>query len=136
VRGNDADGKCSEVSDAQRGTHELELDLLQIGVRREPSRLVARVDELFVDDDVELARVSGLDVNRPAPASFNPSLHTEGFGFVVSGGAVMYENSHDRYLVGGNLAQPHAGSLPAAYGKCWFAIQQSSMTSLSGKHRP
>ena len=48
----------------------------------------------------------------------------------------MYDDSHDRYLVGGKLAQAQAGSLPAAYGKCRFPLQQSSMTSLSGKHRP
>lgn len=107
----------------QRRAAALELDLLQVGVRWKSSRLVARVDELFIDDDVELARPARPNVNWPAPASFDPSLHTEGFGFVVSGGAVMYENSHDRYLVGGKLAQPDAGSSPAAYGECQFPLR-------------
>ena len=83
----------------------LELDLLQVGVRWETSRRVARVDELFMDDDVELARLARPNVNGPAPANFNPSLHTEGFGFVASDGAVMYEDSHEHSLVGSNLAQ-------------------------------
>jgi hypothetical protein len=86
----------------------LEPDLLQVGVRRETSRLVARVDELFIDDDVELARLARANLDGPAPASFNPSLHTEGFGFVVSGGTVMYENSHGHCLVCPKLAPPHA----------------------------
>jgi hypothetical protein len=116
----DAQKLCAPARCGNASAAALELDLLQVGVRWETSRLVARVDELFIDDDVELARLSWPNVDRPATASFNPSLHTEGFGFVASDGAVMYEDSHDRYLVGGNLAQPHAGSLPAAYGKCQF----------------
>ena len=68
--------------------------MFQFGVRREPSRLVARVDELFVDDDVELARLALLDFNRPTPVSFKPGLHTEGFRFVASVGAVMNGDNH------------------------------------------
>lgn len=86
----------------------LEPDLLQVGVRRETSRLIARVDELFIDHDVELARLARPNLNRPAPANFDPSLHTEGFGFVASDGAVMDEDSHGHYLVGDSLARPRA----------------------------
>jgi hypothetical protein len=46
----------------------------------------------------------------------------------------MYDNSHDRYLVGGYLAQSDAGSLRAAYGKCQFSSKQFSMSPLSSKH--
>jgi hypothetical protein len=116
----DAQKLCAPARCGNASAAALELDLLQVGVRWETSRPVARVDELFIDDDVELARLARPNVHRPAPASFNPSLHTEGFGFVASDGAVMYEDSHDHCLVGGNLAKPHAGSLPAAYGKCQF----------------
>jgi hypothetical protein len=28
----------------------------------------------------------------------------------------MYKDGHDHFLVGGNLAKPHAGSLPTVYG--------------------
>ena len=68
----------------------IELDLLQFGVRREMSRPVARVDELLIDEDVELSRLARANVNRPAPSGFNPSLHTEGFTLVASGGAIVY----------------------------------------------
>src|ERR1035437_8874461 len=121
-----APARCGNASAAA-----LELDLLQVGVRRETSRPVARVDELFIDDDVELARLARLNVDRPAPASFNPSLHTEGFGFVASDGAVMYEDSHDHCLAGGKLAKPHAGSLTAAYGKSQVFLALRDQAALS-----
>ena len=74
--------------------HESELDLLQVGFPWEAPGLVARVDELVARQDVELARLARLDLDRSAPASLNPSLHTEGFGFVASGGAVANEDRH------------------------------------------
>ena len=82
---------------------QLKDDLLQIGVRREPARRVARIDEFLVDYDVELARLALSHLYRPTPASFNPSLHTEGFGFVASTGAVMNQDRHVRFLVGGTF---------------------------------
>ena len=72
----------------------LERNLLQVCRRGESSGVVARVGELAVDDDIELARLAGLNVHRPAPAGFDPSLHTEGFGLVASGGAVMDQDRH------------------------------------------
>ncbi len=91
------------------------LVFVEFGVRRESSRLRARVDELFVNDDVELAYLALLDVNRPAPASFKPGLRTEGFWFVASMRAIKNPDRHDRCLLRGNLAQPQAGSLSAPH---------------------
>ena len=116
----------------QRRAAASELEFLQVRVRGESSRLVARVDELFADDDVELARLARPNVNRPAPASFDPRLHTEGFGLVASDGAVMYDDSHGRYLAGGRRARTLAGSLPAANGKCQFSIRQSRIRFFRG----
>jgi hypothetical protein len=97
------------------------LDLLQVRVRWESSGLVARVDELLIDNNIELARLAGSNVNWPAAASLDPSLHTEGFRFVVSGRAVMNFDSHDRCLVGGNRAEPQASSLPSRDAKFQFS---------------
>ena len=127
----DAQKLCAPARCGNASAAALELDLLQVGVRWKTPRLVARVDELFIDDDVELARLARLNVDRPAPASFNPSLHTEGFGFVASGSAIMYEDSHDHRLFGRKLAQAHAGSLPAAYGKCQVFLALRDQAALS-----
>ena len=119
---SDTDIAANDMSGGiRRRAAALELDLLQVGLRWETSRLVARVDELFVDDDVELTCLALLDVNRPAPASFKTSLHTEGFRFVASMRAVKNEDRHGRCLVRGNLVQPQRGSLSAAPGRlqCW-----------------
>ena len=69
-------------------------DLFQIRLGREASRLVLRVGQLAIDDDVELARLADLDVDGAAPSRFKPSLHTEDFGFVASGGAVVDNDGH------------------------------------------
>ena len=72
----------------------LELDLLQVAVRRETSRFVAGVDQLPFDHNVKLTDLARLNVNWATPVSLEPSLHTEGFGFVASVGTVMNENRH------------------------------------------
>jgi hypothetical protein len=46
---------------------------------------MARIRDLTVDDDIELAGLARLDVDRPAAAGLDPSLHTEGFGLIASG---------------------------------------------------
>ena len=71
-------------------------DLLQVRFPGKAAGREARVGELAIDDDIELARLAGLDVDRPAAAGFEPSLHTEGFGLVASSSAVMDEYRHDR----------------------------------------
>ena len=84
-----------------RGTSGSRQDLLQILFPGESSGLVARVGEFTVDNHVELARFAGLNVHQPAPARFDPSLHTEGFGLVASGSAVMNVDGHEYCLDGG-----------------------------------
>src|SRR5512146_2059980 len=68
-------------SGGRRRTRALELELLQVRFRGKTSGLVTRIDELFVDNNVELARLPWSNFDRPAAASLDPSLHTEGFGF-------------------------------------------------------
>ena len=67
----------------------------QICLRGKPSGLVARKNNLTVDDDVELAGASGLDIHWTSPVLLKPRLHTEGVGFVVSGGAVIDNDRHN-----------------------------------------
>lgn len=69
-------------------------DAREIGLPRKPPRLVARVHGRTIDDDIELAHLARVELDGPAPATFDPSLHTEGFGFVASGGAVMDDDGH------------------------------------------
>jgi hypothetical protein len=60
--------------------------------------LTFREGNLTVNDDVELPGASGLDGYRTTPTRLKPSLHTEGFGFVVSDSAVKDQNRHiDRF---------------------------------------
>ena len=77
------------------------IDLLQIGFPREASGAITRVDELAVEDDIELAGLARLDRDGLSPASLEPSLHTEGFGFVASRAAVTDQDRHVCRLVGG-----------------------------------
>ena len=70
----------------------------QVGIRRKPSGLKSGVSDLAVNDDVKLAAASGLYVHRSMATRLKPSLHTEGFGFVASGGAVKDENLRDNPL--------------------------------------
>ena len=74
----------------------LELHLLQIGVRREPSRFIPGVGNFTVDNNVKLAGPAGLYVDRSMPVSFDPGLHTEGFGFVASVVTVINCDRHQR----------------------------------------
>ena len=50
--------------------------------------------DLAIDNDVELAGLANLDLDGTAPARFKPSLHTEDFGFVASGSAVVDNDGH------------------------------------------
>lgn len=100
-----ANGSRGGINPLRRCEPVSELDRLQVGVRGETSRHVARVDQLFIYDDIELTRLSGSNLNRPAAASLDPGLHTEGLGSVVSGSAVMDEDGHGHRLVGGNRFQ-------------------------------
>jgi hypothetical protein len=76
----------------------LHRDVCQVGFRREPSRLISRESNLTVNDDVELPSASGLDVHRTTSSRLKPGLRTEGFGFVVSGGAVKDQDRLISYL--------------------------------------
>jgi hypothetical protein len=69
-------------------------DVLKIGIRRKASSLAFRERNLTVNDNVELPSASGLDGYRPTSTRLKPSLHTEGFGFVVSDNAVKDQNRH------------------------------------------
>jgi hypothetical protein len=72
----------------------LEPDLSQVDLGGKASRFKAGVRDPTVDNDVELALLPALYVHRTTPASLNPSLHTEGFGLVASGGAVVNDDRH------------------------------------------
>jgi len=101
----------------------LKLDLLQVRIRGETSCLVARVDKLFIDNDIELTRLPRSNVDRPVAAGLDSSLHTEGFRFIVSSRAVMYDDSHDGVLAGGDLVEEQENSLPARHEKFQLSIQ-------------
>jgi hypothetical protein len=62
--------------------------------------LTFRESYLTVNDDIELPRASGLDDHRTTSTRLKPSLHTEGFGFVVSDSAIKDEDRHIIVLVG------------------------------------
>src|SRR5512132_133326 len=94
-----------------RGMRASELDLLQVGFPWEASRPGARVDELFADHEVELAGLARPDLDRSMPASLDPSLHTEGFGFVASAGAVVND---DRHVSFASSAQSTASNMSPA----------------------
>ena len=76
----------------------LKLHRLQVGLGGKSFRFIARVNDATIDDDVELATLAGLHVHGSTSKSFDPSLHTEGFGFVASGGAVVNDRCHDHCL--------------------------------------
>lgn len=83
-------------------------ELPKVRVDGEAAGLVARVREPAVEHDVELPGLAGLDVDGPAAAGLKPSLHTEGFGFVASGGAVVDDDGHGERII-----------LP--YSRCFFS---------------
>ena len=66
----------------------------QVSIRRKSSGFISGVSDLAVNDHVKLAAASGLYVHQRMATRLKPSLHTEGFGFVASGGAVKDENRH------------------------------------------
>lgn len=94
----------------------LELQFPEVGLPRETSCLVAGVDQLSVDLDVELSGLAGLDVDMPVSICFDPGLHTEGFGSIASGRAVMNDDRHCPSLPGGTRAPSQTRSLPAEHG--------------------
>ena len=71
-----------------------DVNALQIRLGRKLARRVSRVSDTAVDDNVELTRASGMYLRGTATSRIKPSLHTEGFGFVASAGAVMNGDRH------------------------------------------
>jgi len=74
----------------------LQLHPLQISFGRKASCLVSRVRKMSVDYHVELSGLSLPHVHGATSSTFDPSLHTEGFGLVASSGAVMDDDRHEQ----------------------------------------
>ena len=84
--------RCHHV--ATLATVRLGDELLQVRVGREASRLVLGVGQLAIHHDVELAALADLYSDGAAASRLKPSLHTEDFGFVASGSAVVDHDGH------------------------------------------